>query len=46
MKACDNIHMSTKESSFCEQTFDYDHIFEFDFFDDDFKSLENFSVDG
>lgn len=31
---------------YLEQTFDGDHIFEFEFMGDDFEDLENFSIDG
>jgi len=31
---------------YLEQTFDGDHIFEFEFMDDEFEDLDNFSIDG
>ncbi len=38
---CDNGRVS-----YCEQTFDDCHIFEFEFFDDEFLDLQYFSIDG
>lgn len=32
--------------SYCEQTFDDCHIFEFEFLDDKFEDLQYFSIDG
>ena len=32
--------------SYCDQTFDDWHIFEFEFFDEKFEKLEHFSVNG
>lgn len=32
--------------TYCEQTFDYEHIFSFEFLDDKFEDLQYFAVDG
>ena len=31
---------------YCEQTFDYTHIFCFEFGDDEFEDLDYFAIDG
>lgn len=40
------IDLSMGTVTYLEQSFDSDHIFEFEFMDDEFKKLENFSIDG
>lgn len=40
------IDLSRSTVSYLEQSFDSDHIFEFEFMDDEFKELDNFSIDG
>lgn len=32
--------------TYCEQTFDYTHIFIFEFWDDEFENLNYFAIDG
>ena len=32
--------------TYCEQTFDYTHIFCFEFWDDEFEDLNYFAIDG
>ena len=32
--------------SYFEQDFDHDHIFEFEFMDDEFEELDNFTIGG
>ncbi len=32
--------------TYCEQTFDYTHIFCFEFWDDEFEDLDYFAIDG
>ena len=32
--------------TYCEQTFDDTHIFSFTFWDDEFKDLQYFAIDG
>ncbi|WP_314357425.1 hypothetical protein [uncultured Veillonella sp.] len=32
--------------TYCEQTFDYTHIFIFEFWDDEFEDLNYFAIDG
>ncbi len=32
--------------TYCEQTFDYLHIFDFEFMDDNFEEIYDFSMDG
>lgn len=33
-------------ATYCEQTFDYTHIFCFEFGDDEFEDLDYFAIDG
>lgn len=33
-------------NTYCEQTFDYTHIFCFEFWDDEFEDLNYFAIDG
>ena len=33
-------------ATYCEQTFDYTHIFCFEFWDDEFEDLNYFAIDG
>ena len=40
------INLSRYTVSYMEQSFDGDHIFEFEFMDDEFDELENFTIDG
>ena len=40
------IDLSRYTVTYLEQTFDGDHIFEFEFMDDEFDKLENFMIDG
>lgn len=34
------------DEKYCEQTFDYTHIFIFEFWDDEFEDLNYFAIDG
>lgn len=40
------IDINNGRVSYCEQTFDSCHLFEFEFLDDEFEELQYFSIDG
>ena len=40
------IEIENGTATYCEQTFDYTHIFCFEFWDDEFEDLNYFAIDG
>ena len=45
--SCGNkIEIENETVTYCEQTFDYTHIFCFEFWDDEFEDLNYFAIDG